>query len=73
MQLEQIHRSTQIKLLTLNQFSFIGKTGVSCTSVATGLLSIQMTWRASVPVKMENKLLYLNTVHFLGQSDQKHA
>lgn len=60
-QLEQMHRSTQIKLLALNQFSFVGKMGVSCTSVATGFLSIQMMWLVSVPVQMENKL-YLNTM-----------
>lgn len=72
-QLEQIHRSTQIKLLALNLFSFVRKREVSCTSGAAGLLSIQMTWLASVPVKRENKLLYLNTVHFLERSGQKHA
>lgn len=71
MYLKHIPRTAQIRLQALNQFSLAGKAGARCTSIPTGFFLIQITWLDSVLVKMENKLLYLNTV--LGRSDQEHA
>lgn len=70
MQLKHVPRAAQIKLQALNHFSLPGKAGVRGTSAPTGFLSVQMTWLASVLVKMENKL---DPNAVLGRSDQEHA